>query len=709
MKNSFKEFVNINIIAIFLIALVFCIFFVGYKNISPYNNEWLFGQPDMLTHYLGWCYFKNDSWHFPFGLNPNYAAVNNSIVYSDSIPLMAFIFKIFKSFFSNDFNYFSIWIFICFFLQGFFSYKIIYHYTKDNFYSLFVTLFFLTSPIFLQKMSLFLAHGAHFIILCAIYIPTIKSKITRSISWYFLIFISLLVNFYFFIMVSIIFALFLSKEMIEERNYYLIFKKLSVFFILIFSTMYISGYFTMSPINLIGAGFGFFKFNLLGFFDPVQVSGNSALSTTGFGSWSLFIKDLPSYSGEYVGFAYLGLGVILLLILTLSQLFKEVLIEKKLSSFANKKIYFFLFFIFLLIALSTNIDLGHIKILEIELNKYFIGLTGTIRGSGRFILPAYYLIFIFVFIFLFKKYSSKYIYTIIIISLIFQIVDTSPGIKQILNGKKFVYKKNILADSFWNNLKNEKLIKSTYEINANPDLYPLADYLCKNNIKTNMFYLARYDRFKTSNNRYENYKKIYEKKIDNHPYIVSTVYNHLLDIKDRYKNNNLGIFFRDNIWIIYKGQKKLMNESDILNIEKINFPTITKQKIITPKKNNKYFGIGWKYDSKNPNFIWSDGYISSLLFNVSNKIDQTSLEIEIDKNQINQNILEFDIMINDTLYKRQTIYKGETEKFYIDLDIEKHNNFRIDFLFKDLISEFEKRDNINNNKFGFLIKSIKLK
>ena len=139
------------------------------------------------------------------------------------------------------------------------------------------------------------------------------------------------------------------------------------------------------------------------------------------------------------------------------------------------------------------------------------------------------------------------------------------------------------------------------------------------------------------------------------------------------------------------------------------FPTITKQKIITPKKNNEYFGIGWKYDSKNPNFIWSDGYISSLLFNVSNKIDQTSLEIEIDKNQINQNILEFDIMINDTLYKRQTIYKGETEKFYIDLDIEKHNNFRIDFLFKDLISEFEKRDNINNNKFVFLIKSIKLK
>ena len=139
--------------------------------------------------------------------------------------------------------------------------------------------------------------------------------------------------------------------MIEERNYYLTFKKLSVFFILIFSTMYISGYFTMSPINLIGAGFGTYKFNLLGFFDPLQVDDNSVLSVMGFGSWSLFIKDLPSYSGEYIGFAYLGLGVISLLILTLSQLFKEVLIEKKLSSFANKKIYFFLFFIFLLIAL----------------------------------------------------------------------------------------------------------------------------------------------------------------------------------------------------------------------------------------------------------------------------------------------------------------------------------------------------------------------
>ena len=52
------------------------------------------------------------------------------------------------------FNYFSIWIFICFFLQGLFSYKIIYHYTKDNFYSLFVTLFFLTAPIFLPAAQL---------------------------------------------------------------------------------------------------------------------------------------------------------------------------------------------------------------------------------------------------------------------------------------------------------------------------------------------------------------------------------------------------------------------------------------------------------------------------------------------------------------------------------------------------------------------------
>ena len=85
------KFLNNYKIKFFFLFLSFLstIYFLGLENISPYKIDWLFSQPDITTHYIGWCYFKNDIWHFPFGLNPEYGGANNSIIYSDSIPLLA--------------------------------------------------------------------------------------------------------------------------------------------------------------------------------------------------------------------------------------------------------------------------------------------------------------------------------------------------------------------------------------------------------------------------------------------------------------------------------------------------------------------------------------------------------------------------------------------------------------------------------------------
>ena len=130
-----------------LCSLLLSIAFLGFENLMFNEIDWLLGTGDISSAQNGWTFFKNDKWHFPLGKNPNYGLdISDSIIFSDSIPLFAFFFKIFKSFLSTNFQYFSLWIFMCFFFQLLFSYLIIYKSTNSIAYSLMSSIFFTISP-----------------------------------------------------------------------------------------------------------------------------------------------------------------------------------------------------------------------------------------------------------------------------------------------------------------------------------------------------------------------------------------------------------------------------------------------------------------------------------------------------------------------------------------------------------------------------------
>lgn len=52
-------------------------------------------EGDPATHWLGWQFFRNSPLlQWPLGANPDYGMeIGSSIIFSDSIPLLAFIFK----------------------------------------------------------------------------------------------------------------------------------------------------------------------------------------------------------------------------------------------------------------------------------------------------------------------------------------------------------------------------------------------------------------------------------------------------------------------------------------------------------------------------------------------------------------------------------------------------------------------------------------
>jgi hypothetical protein len=106
------------------------LWFVRFHALNPRNTTWIYNgfNSDPISHYLGWLFFKDSrqGWSIPLGANPNYGLeISSSVVYSDSIPLMAILGKIIAPAIVNNFQYFGIWLLICFMLQTYFSFKII--------------------------------------------------------------------------------------------------------------------------------------------------------------------------------------------------------------------------------------------------------------------------------------------------------------------------------------------------------------------------------------------------------------------------------------------------------------------------------------------------------------------------------------------------------------------------------------------------------
>ena len=97
-------------------VLVFALV-VGPGTLNPTNEHWLLVGNDVTQHYLGWVFFRHGPWSFPIGLNPaNGLEFSSSIVFSDSIPLLAFVFKFLSPILPEPFQYMGIWLLMCFVL-----------------------------------------------------------------------------------------------------------------------------------------------------------------------------------------------------------------------------------------------------------------------------------------------------------------------------------------------------------------------------------------------------------------------------------------------------------------------------------------------------------------------------------------------------------------------------------------------------------------
>ena len=697
-KNSF-------IILFFVTISLFAIsYIIGINNLNFTNTNWLSAH-DVSTDLVSWKFYRDDYWRFPLGSNPNYGMdIGSGIAFSGSIPLMAMIFKVFGSVLPENFHYFGFWIFLCFFLNGYISYLIIHNGTENFLFSLIASLFFILSPIMINRLGFHLSLCAHWLILIGLFLETKKDLAKKEFYWAILISVSCLVHFYFTVMLFIIifsFSIF-NFNIKDIRKFFIIISSLIL-------TMYVVGYFDVPFSDALALGYGNYSLDVGSFFI------NKSYIVNGNINWSLFLKNKSSIGAE--GFGYLGFGGILLftyLLYIVITKFKVLIKNKNFISILILTVTCFL------IAISHKIHFFNNLVLEIEIPKIIYGLLSIVRASGRIIWPVYYLIFIISILKIYQNFSKKNSFLLLILILILQLIDIYPGIKSHFNSQAFVKEKKLDDEQFWKKLASQNpVLRTTYLDNQSKFLHSLRNVLLLEDIKkTDISIHGRYNRKQASLSRSNLYALFEKKEIPEGVIFAVDNYNHLRDLNYIFQNENVGFFFRDKNWVLVDGYRNQMNKKDIellknyspqnLKINEINYFNFKNEKSL--------HGLGWTH-SNGTKFegIWSEGFVSTILFKIDHKInDNFKLNIKLNSVLTKKNKpLDFEVYLNETLYKKFSLKKvTDLNNGLLTFDLNKKkfldDIIYIKFKIQNPVSKLDLFKSPDARKLGILIENIEI-
>ncbi len=496
-------------ILIAILCFLVCSSF-NYEIIDPRNFSWFLKSTvtnDIQTHWISWEFFRHtEFFQFPFLINPQYGAgLNLSIFHTDSIPLVAFLLRMFDQFLPSDFQYFGIWALLSFFLMIYFSTRLMNIFVENKTLSLIFSIFFTISPLFISRIFFQQAVGSHWIIVAALYLYYKDNA--SYLKWNILLIGTLLINGYLAAMVLSIFVASVFKRYSTKTDYNLNHIYNFIFtFLLILLSAYLFGLFSIGK-GIKEGGFDIYGASLLAFFNPLSPIGFQTVSDT-ISTYSIVLStitspfvDFASWRGEMKeveGFSFLGTSIVIFLILILINFKKASNFFKSHQRHMPILILALLLFVY---SLSGSIYLGSTKIIEYSVPGIFEPLVGIFRACGRFNWVLYYLIIFFILIRLSECFRPKILYITLPFFLLFQVVDSSKIIKINQNELKSIpmYKefdgglnKIKLKNPMWQNFKSKYNKIRMYPIKNRPrDYIKLAYFASTNKISTNFGYFSR--------------------------------------------------------------------------------------------------------------------------------------------------------------------------------------------------------------------------
>ena len=455
----------------------------GASVINPLYDAWLFNTDmDLKQHYIGWCHYRMSDWHFPVGLIDTLSYPTSvSVIYTDSIPIVALIFKLFRNILPLRFQYFGLFGLFSFMLMGGISSQLIYELICDYAVipqnasksglppvppeytvSAAASLVYILGFTVLQRMFYHTALGAQWIIVLALYIWVKRRKresvgLLSSLSVYALMGILCVGIHTYYVPMAGSILLAASAERIIKLNKGLINAKspeiqasgglggpilseavnLAAFCIAGILTLYVFGGFYGASSGY-GEGFGSFISNLNTFINPL------------YGSIVLRPMKLY-YDWQYEGYGYLGIGVLICILIIIWGCIYNIHIKSIAESKRPAGIIrafmaghrglctgAVLFALDLLLAVLPTMTFSDKKIIGIPMPQLIRNVFGIFRSNGRFIWVPVYLAITGAIVYTYRilcpfminlrKGKSILIKTMLLLMLI-QVLDTTKAVK----------------------------------------------------------------------------------------------------------------------------------------------------------------------------------------------------------------------------------------------------------------------------------------
>lgn len=664
--------------AVFSIIAGFSAFLmvVGPRALHPSNISWL-NKGDPATHYLGWLFYRHSEWSLPIGLNKNYGIeISSAILFSDSNPLLAVLFKPFSQFLPDTFQYFGIWLLICFVLQAWYAFKFIELFTTNPLVVSPAACYFIFSPPMIWRLHGHLSLAGHFLILASLYFALHPSPKQRIFKWAILLVVSSFTHAYILAMVSFIWIADIVDRLIKNiLPFKCATREFSIVIVVTSFACWQAGYFSIGD-GVAADGYGLYRMNLLSIFDP---SG-----------WSYALPDIPEASGDYEGFNFLGLGMIFLGICSLPSLLNSK--TGIVSSVIKRPILLAALLGLTAFAVSNKLGISSASF-ELELPDLLMRAANIFRASGRMFWPVFYMIFFTIIFLITRGYNNRSTIILLWLGLVIQIVDTSKGwltIRSELMTKPSSVWQTKMVDPFWNEAASKyRKVRWMIPTNHSTSWKEVASYAGTHNLATDAVYLARVGKENLRTAQQKAKTTLQSGVFDSDSlYILEKGLLRQVAMNLDIENNLLAKI--DGFTVLAPGWKKCTTCSEVFKEVKISdllpLPLKAGDRLLFSKNQSglRFLGEGW---SKAEDWgIWSDGTDATLALSfVTERISKILVEAN-PLLSLTHPKQEVEIKINGIPTNSVTLTTNSGGRFEIEIPEEtrqqlKHNGHKLKLQF----------------------------
>lgn len=460
------------------IAAVFIGHTFGYDFVLGRANYWRVQDQDVTQYIAGFNMYLAAPWQLPLLAfdSLNYP-VGTRVTFVDAIPIYALLLKVFLPTSFAPFNPFGFWVALCFMLQGLGGWWICRELKTNSWFFLGgLTIILLMFPALMARVG-HISLMSHWILLfaLALYVRGNQRMQLPTLGWSLLLVTAFYINVYLFVMGCGIFT-----AALFDLNRRISFKDIRSF-MTPFILLLVSAYALLLPLPASEVtrewGFGYYSMNLLS-----PVTGGKFLDWGG--------AEAP---GQYEGFNYLGLGVLIAMPLAyfLRKRIRGHALRRHLGLIA-------LCMIFTIYALSNQIYFSGEQILTIAYPSLLDGLTAQFRASGRFFWPVGYCLTIFTLLVLFRSLSQKKFWLVMSGLVILQVADLNDRYNVLRATTRSAQAAQPLDPIAWDAYVGDN-VKVLYFYpkfkcgkNSNATLLPVMQYAAERRLKLNTGYIARY-------------------------------------------------------------------------------------------------------------------------------------------------------------------------------------------------------------------------